>query len=56
MGHEWRAAESIAVGSGVDEDDDKGGVEAIVQKVVQVIDQEIHTEGGYNPRDMKGGE
>ena len=27
-----------------------------IQKVVQVGDQEVHTEGGYNAGDMKGGE
>ena len=57
MGHERRAAESIAVDRGGVDDDDKGGVDAIIQRIIQVGNHEGTLLGGLTlERDMEGGE
>ena len=57
MGHERRAAESIAVDTGGVDDDDKGGVDAIIQRIIKVGNQEGKLLGGLTlERAMEGGE
>ena len=52
-----RAAESIAVDIGGVDDDNKGGVNVIIQRIIQVGDQEATLLGGLTlERDMEGGE
>ena len=55
MGHERRAVESIAVDIGGVDEEDKGGVDAIIQRIIQVGDQEETPLGGLTlERDREG--